>query len=82
VERGGELMPRGEVIVNSELCKECSLCVVACPHGVLGIGKSINKKGYHPVEAVAPEKCTGCTLCAVMCPDVVLTIKRKSPERK
>ncbi|NMB21038.1 MAG: 4Fe-4S binding protein [Firmicutes bacterium] len=75
-------MPRGQVIVNQELCKECSLCVVACPHGVLAIGKAINKKGYHPVEAVAPEKCTGCTMCAVMCPDVVLTIKRKSPERK
>ncbi|MDI9484222.1 MAG: 4Fe-4S binding protein [Bacillota bacterium] len=75
-------MPRGEVIINSELCKECSLCVAACPQDVLAIGKTINSKGYHAVEAVAPERCTGCTLCAVMCPDVVLTIKRRSPERK
>ncbi|MDI9420755.1 MAG: 4Fe-4S binding protein [Bacillota bacterium] len=80
--RGGDLVARGEVLVNQELCKECSLCITACPHNVLRIGKSMNTKGYHPVEAFAPERCTGCTLCAVMCPDVVLTVRRKSPERK
>lgn len=73
---------KGEVIVDQERCKECSLCITACPHGVLRISKSINSKGYHPVEAFRPENCTGCTLCAVICPDLVLTIKRKRPERK
>lgn len=73
---------RGEVIVDQERCKECGLCITACPHGVLRFSKAINSKGYHPVEAFAPKKCTGCTLCAVICPDVALIIKRKSPERK
>ena len=73
---------KGQVIIDQERCKECSLCLTACRFGVLRISKNINSKGYHPVEAYAPENCTGCTLCAVICPDLVFTIKRLSPERK
>lgn len=69
-------MPKGQVQINTELCKGCSLCVQACPTGVLALGKPINKKGFHAVTAAYPEKCTGCTLCAVMCPDLVLTVER------
>lgn len=73
---------RGQVIINEERCKACSLCVSACPHHVLRLSTALNAKGYHPVEAYQPENCTGCTLCAVICPDLVLTIKREIPERK
>ncbi|MDI9442417.1 MAG: 4Fe-4S binding protein [Firmicutes bacterium] len=73
---------RGQVIVDQERCKECSLCITACPHDVLRISAAINSKGYHPVEAYQPENCTGCTFCATICPDVALTIMRKRPERK
>ncbi|NMB02654.1 MAG: 4Fe-4S binding protein [Firmicutes bacterium] len=73
---------RGQVLVNEERCKACSLCITACPHGVLQLSTKINSKGYHPVEVYQPDKCTGCTLCGVICPDLVLTIKRESPERK
>lgn len=73
---------KGQVIIEQERCKECSLCITACRHSVLRISKHINSKGYHPVEAYQPENCTGCTLCAVICPDLVLTIKRQSPEGK
>ncbi len=73
---------RGEVIVDQERCKECSLCITACPHDVLRISTTINAKGFHPVEAYAPQNCTGCTFCALICPDLALTIKRKRPERK
>lgn len=73
---------KGQVIVDRERCKECSLCIAACSYNVLKISKTINSKGYHPVEAHLPENCTGCTLCAVICPDLALTINRKQPERK
>ncbi len=78
----GDEWMKGKVIVDQERCKECSLCILACPHDVLRISKEINFKGYHPVEVYAPEKCTGCTLCAVICPDLALIIKRQKPERK
>lgn len=73
---------KGQVIIDKERCKECSLCITACPHDVLKISSELNFNGYHPVEAYQPEKCTGCTMCAIICPDLVLTIKRKSPKRK
>ena len=69
-------MHKGQVIIDSQRCKGCRLCVQTCPHGVLELGKPINAKGFHAVTAVAPEKCTGCTLCATMCPDVVITVER------
>jgi len=73
---------RGQVLINEERCKACGLCITACPQDVLRLSKTINSRGYHPVEAYQPEKCTGCTLCGVICPDLVLTIQREIPERK
>jgi len=73
---------RGQVLVNEERCKACSLCISACPHDVLRLAERINSRGYHPVEVYQPEKCAGCTLCGVICPDLVLTIQREIPERK
>lgn len=71
-------MAKGRVIIEAERCKECSLCVNACPFSVLRISSSINSRGFHPVEAAYPDKCTGCRLCAIMCPDVVITVERAS----
>lgn len=73
---------KGQVLINEERCKACSLCVTACPHDVLALSSRLNSKGYHPVEVKAPDNCTGCTLCGVICPDLVLTIMREVPERK
>jgi len=69
-------MPKGRVIIDGERCKECGLCVNACPFGVLRISQRINSRGFHPVEDVFPDKCTGCRLCATMCPNVVITVER------
>ena len=71
-------MSKGRVLVEAERCKECSLCVNACPFGVLRISERINSRGFHPAEDAFPEKCTGCRLCAIMCPDVVITVERAS----
>ena len=38
---------RGAIVVDNEECKGCGLCVVACPHDVLGQNKQVNSKGYH-----------------------------------
>ncbi|MFA9389165.1 MAG: ferredoxin family protein [Prolixibacteraceae bacterium] len=67
---------RGAVVVENEVCKGCSLCVVACPQNVLSLHKEVNSKGYHYSFMSNPEECTGCTNCAVVCPDSCITVYR------
>ena len=68
---------RGAVTVNSERCKGCNLCVVACPSGVLGLmPKEVNNRGYHYAYMVEPDKCIGCQSCALVCPDACIEVYR------
>ena len=66
-----------KVTFNENLCKGCSLCVNACPKGILALSATkLNIKGHHPAEITDPEKCIGCASCAKMCPDCVITVER------
>ena len=56
------------VEIESDLCKECSLCVEACPVKVLRISENLNVMGYHPVEYIG-DGCTGCGICFYVCPE-------------
>ena len=38
---------RGAIVVATEHCKGCSLCVVACPTHVIELNPDVNGKGYH-----------------------------------
>ena len=41
---------KGAVVVNTERCKGCNLCVVACPSDVLELHPGeVNNKVYHYV---------------------------------
>ncbi len=63
------------VLVASELCKGCSLCVDVCPPHVLALDVSmVNAMGHHPVQLIDPGGCTSCAKCARVCPDAALTI--------
>lgn len=64
---------RGKVIVDTEKCKGCEVCVVACPQKCLSLGQHLNMKGYLYVEHDATN-CVGCATCAIICPDSVLTV--------
>ena len=70
-------MARGTVVVDTNRCKGCELCIAVCPKNVLVMAETFNARGYRPAMLVDPEsQCTGCTLCAAMCPDAVLTVYR------
>ena len=66
----------GEIIVDIENCKGCSLCVEACPKETLTLSDTINSKGYQ-YAIMINHACTGCADCAMVCPDAVITVYRK-----
>ncbi len=68
---------KGAIVVDTEECKGCELCVEACPTDVIAMAKEVNGKGYHYAYMENPEACTGCSNCAIVCPDGVITVYRK-----
>lgn len=73
----------GKIIADTERCKGCNLCVVACPLDLLKLApKQVNRKGYHYVEQLDNENmCNGCSSCAIVCPDGCISVyKTKTQE--
>ena len=69
---------KGYVLVNTQRCKGCNLCVVSCPEDVLELQpREVNDRGYHYVYMKNPEDCIGCANCGIVCPDGCLTVYRK-----
>ena len=75
------LQMAGKIIIDSERCKGCTLCVTVCPHNVITLSEKANSKGYFPAEATGPN-CTGCANCAVVCPDCAIEVFRDSGSGK
>ncbi|MDX1415348.1 MAG: ferredoxin family protein [Candidatus Promineifilaceae bacterium] len=70
-------MARGRILINTERCKGCELCIPACPPGVIKLSDLLNSYGYRPAMLFDPEQqCTGCALCATVCPDAAITVFR------
>jgi 2-oxoglutarate ferredoxin oxidoreductase subunit delta len=65
---------KGTVVVNTERCKGCDLCIVACPTDVLELSKEVNGKGYNFAQMKNPDECIGCANCGYVCPDGCITI--------
>ena len=71
---------RGAIVVDTEHCKACSLCVVACPPKVSVLNPDVIGKGYHYAYMKNPEACIGCASCGLVCPDSVITVYKKNVE--
>lgn len=68
---------KGAVVVDTEHCKGCGVCVDACPSGVLAMSSEVNGKGYAFCIAVNTDSCIGCANCAIMCPDSCITVYKQ-----
>ncbi|MCP4451080.1 MAG: 4Fe-4S dicluster domain-containing protein [Planctomycetes bacterium] len=67
----------GRIVVDSERCKGCGLCLNACAKGCLAFSKKSNRKGYFPAQVIR-DHCTGCTCCALVCPEAAVSVYHRS----
>jgi 2-oxoglutarate ferredoxin oxidoreductase subunit delta len=64
---------RGTVVIDTEACKGCDLCIDACPPEVLVMTtETVNARGYR--FPLLLEGCTGCAACSAVCPDFVFQV--------
>ncbi|HYE23677.1 MAG TPA: 4Fe-4S dicluster domain-containing protein [Clostridia bacterium] len=59
---------RGNVVVDTNECKGCGLCVESCPPKSLFLRPELNQYGVHPAQYTG-EGCTGCGICFYCCPE-------------
>ena len=75
-------MATGMIEIDSELCKDCKLCISVCPHRLIETSDRMNQKGYYAAFFVDKhlkkegKKCTGCGLCAISCPEIAIEVYR------
>jgi NAD-dependent dihydropyrimidine dehydrogenase PreA subunit len=66
------------VIIKTETCKACGLCVKRCPMDALQLKFSTAATNKHSKAAVLEKDlCIGCGVCVYKCPTDSLTLQRK-----
>ena len=70
----------GKIIIDTERCKGCGLCITVCPKHSIVIAEESNKSGYFPAEAKNID-CTGCGQCAIVCPEGIIEVYWDQPDK-
>ena len=72
-----EVKEKAPVWVDYDICKQCKLCIRACPVGVLCMIPNI--KSVHGIKLIVDniDYCTGCSLCEQSCPDRAIHVLPK-----
>ena len=66
-------LSRGTLVIDTERCTGCELCIPACKPQVLTMTTDKrNEMGYFYPE-LSPG-CTACHACALICPDFVFQV--------
>jgi 2-oxoglutarate ferredoxin oxidoreductase subunit delta len=68
----------GKIIIDTERCKGCGLCIMVCPNNSIIISEESNRNGYFPAKPNNTD-CTGCAACAIICPEAVIEVHRDEP---
>ena len=50
---------KGQIVIDTEHCKGCGVCLEACPMHCIELSKNVNGKGYNYTHVVN-ENCIGC----------------------
>ena len=64
-----------KVVLHTQRCKGCYLCIRECPKQADKKAGVSNKKGYEVIQ-VDESLCVACGTCYVVCPDYVFEIRR------
>ena len=71
---------KGAIVVDTERCKGCFLCGVACPLDFIALNIEVYMKVFNYAWQVKEDTCNGCSSCAIVCPDGCLTVYRAKSE--
>ena len=69
------LQKKYEVIIESEQCDGCKICVDFCPKELLEVSEETNSRMLHYVVITDPDNCLGCKQCERLCPTTSIFIK-------
>ena len=47
---------KGQIVIDTEHCKGCGVCLAACPMHCLELSKNVNGKGYNYTQTVNTRK--------------------------
>ena len=70
-----EIKSMSKIVINTEWCKGCHICVEVCPRQVLDVDDCSFVRGFHPVRVARGESCTVCRQCELLCPDLAITVE-------
>ena len=48
---------KGAIVVDTERCKGCNLCAVACPLDVINLSNEVNVRGYDYAQEAKADTC-------------------------
>lgn len=70
-------IPRGNIHIIEERCKECGYCWNYCPKDILEKSDLINANGYHPtrIKDGKESSCVACGMCESICPDFAIYVE-------
>ena len=71
-----DVVTKGYIEIDRELCKGCQLCISFCPRDVIAQSNKLNSSGYLPAQFKEDSECTGCAACALVCPEVAIEVYR------
>ncbi|MDP8290021.1 MAG: 4Fe-4S binding protein [Candidatus Susulua stagnicola] len=70
-----------KVIIDTDKCKGCGLCVFYCPLKSLELSSSLNKRGVKAASFKKDAKCSGCGFCFLICPDNCIQIDKENGKK-